>query len=46
MKGFPIARIMILLVFWLLNAGGILAQENNPTVFMHANLIPMTKEWV
>lgn len=46
MKCPSIARMMTLLVVWLLAAGNISAQENHPTVFIHANLIPMTSEIV
>ncbi len=46
MKCHPIPRMLSLLVIWLLTAGSISAQENNPTVFIHANLIPMTSEIV
>ena len=46
MKCCPIPRMLTLLVLWLLAAGSIPAQENNPTVFIHANLIPMTSEIV
>mgnify|MGYP001821390821 CR=1 FL=1 len=46
MKCPSIARMMTLLVIWLLTAGEIFAQENHPTVFIHANLIPMTSEIV
>ena len=38
--------MLTLLVIWLLTAGDISAQENHPTVFIHANLIPMTSEIV
>jgi hypothetical protein len=41
-----ILRIITLIVFWLLMPGGVPAQENNPTVFIHANLIPMTSETI
>ena len=46
MKCRPILRMLILLVLWLLMPGGVPAQECNPTVFIHAYLIPMTSETV
>ena len=46
MKCQPIPRMLTLLAIWLLTAGGVSAQEGNPTVFIHANLIPMTSEIV
>ena len=46
MKCHPMVRMLTLLTLWLLMAGSISAQENNPTVFIHANLIPMTSETV
>jgi Amidohydrolase family len=36
--------VMVLPVFCFLWAGGILAEEGVPTVFIHANLVPMTSE--
>lgn len=38
--------MLILPALWILTAGIIPALENNPTVFIHANLIPMTSETV
>ncbi len=46
MKCRSIPRMLTLLVLWVLTVGDISAQENVPTVFMHANLIPMTAETV
>jgi len=46
MKCRSIPRMLTLLVLGVLTAGSISAQENVPTVFIHANLIPMTDETV
>jgi hypothetical protein len=46
MKYRRILKIMVVWVVWIFFTGSIAAQENNPTVFNHANLIPMTSEIV
>jgi hypothetical protein len=38
--------MLIFSVLWFMTAEHLLAQENKPTVFIHANLIPMTSETV
>ena len=44
MQPYRILHIIPLLVLWFLSVGSILAQEDVPTAFIHANLIPMTSE--
>jgi len=46
MKYCRMIHVMTLLVFWFFSAGSVLAQEDVPIAFIHANLIPMTSETV
>ena len=46
MKRRSLPAMVIFLVLWVLTAKSLLAQEDKPTVFIHANLIPMTSETV
>ena len=42
----PLPAVLIFMMLWILTAECLLAQENKPTVFIHASLIPMTSETV